>query len=418
MGRFAALPARLAFQGVVPESHSVDGVRLAIMKIKLDISRLRQFVRLVRFPVWVISGTVSGSQDELTVFYGGPEAGRIYLIKQMLGDNPNVIYLGKKWFWNVKKTSCKYSCAIEITPIMKTWSRLVAMLGGIYIPCWVEGEIDFVSQLPKYRKGKSVRGDMRRIRKNNLGYEVTRKAADLDLFYHEMYLPLMNKSHGEGALLMGYDKMMERVDSGKCELLFIKHGGERIAGVLIRYQNGMPRAWSVGIRDANRQYLRIGAIAATYYFTFQYLKDQGYQRVNEGLSRPFLNDGVLQYKKKWGVNLIGTSADGFILKLRLPSEALFHLLINSPFLMLGRDGLEAVIFADHKRLSEISYWEEIEKNYYISGIKRLVIYPLTSRISHDNVDIPPLFRGNVVIRSLDSLFSKSCHKYTETRCLF
>ena len=111
----------------------------------------------------------------------------------MLSVNSDKIYLGKKWFWNVKKISCKYSCTIEITPIMKTWSRLVAMSRGIYIPCWVEGEIDFVSELPKYRKRKSVREDMRRIRNNNLGYEVTRKTADLDLFYHEMYLPLMNK---------------------------------------------------------------------------------------------------------------------------------------------------------------------------------------------------------------------------------
>ena len=138
---------------------------------------------------------------------------------------------------------------------------------------------------------------MGKIKRNHLDFFVTKDPAFFDFFYHRMYLPYMRERHRSRAIYREHEDMRKSFDHG--ELLFIRKGQDLIAGVLIDYQimETIPRTTQLGVLDGNADYVREGALAAIYYYTIKYLKDKGHQRFNVGLSRPFLSDGVLRYKR-------------------------------------------------------------------------------------------------------------------------
>ena len=119
-----------------------------------------------------------------------------------------------------------------------------------------------------------------------------------------MYVPHITRIHGNKSFLVPYHEIKEKAKD--CELLLIKNNKEYIAGLLIRYDSkkNIPRLWQLGIKDGNLVYVKAGAMGALYYYALNHLKEKGYKKVNFYLSRAFLNDGVLQYKKKWGFQVL------------------------------------------------------------------------------------------------------------------
>ena len=57
----------------------------------------------------------------------------------------------------------------------------------------------------------------------------------------------------------------------------------------------------LGVRDDDA--LREGAVASLYYYALREAVRRGFSTVDFGGSHPVLSDGVLAYKRKWGVRL-------------------------------------------------------------------------------------------------------------------
>ena len=91
------------------------------------------------------------------------------------------------------------------------------------------------------------------------------------------------------------------------DLVLIKNQEETVAGGIVRYFDGGPYLWEMGIRDGDRGYLKEGVGTASYHLVLKYLEDKGYTNAFLGRSRAFLHDGVLRHKKKWSQRII----DGF-----------------------------------------------------------------------------------------------------------
>jgi hypothetical protein len=58
----------------------------------------------------------------------------------------------------------------------------------------------------------------------------------------------------------------------------------------------------LGVRDGDPALLRAGVAVATYALGFEWARRQGCSRVDMGRTSPLLNDGVQQYKRKWGLS--------------------------------------------------------------------------------------------------------------------
>ena len=243
--------------------------------------------------------------------------------------------------------------------------------------------------------------DLRKIRVHSLEFEVTQDPKQFDDFYHNMYVPYISGAHRSSAYIVPYEQMRTKFQNG--DLLLIKKQEERIAGFLIVYDKTGPRLWVSGIRDANREYVKAGAMGALYHFSFLYLKDKGFTKVKVGLSRAFSRDGVFQYKRKWSQKIAGTSRSWFALKvLSYPAPA-GAFLQKTPFIFEKHGILNSAVFLDVEKPLSAKELKRIEKLNFTPGLSKLFIYHFqhSNPIKQDNAT-PELFE-RIVFCSVEDI---------------
>ena len=112
-------------------------------------------------------------------------------------------------------------------------------------------------------------------------------------------------------------------------------------------QKNVPRLWLLGIKDGDQSYFKEHASTACYYFASCYLQAQGYRNVHLGGSRAFLNDGVLQFKKRRGLRVLNRSEGGLVIKVISASDGLKGFFLRNPFVYVDRGELCGAIFVDN-----------------------------------------------------------------------
>lgn len=127
---------------------------------------------------------------------------------------------------------------------------------------------------------------------------ISKELNDFDLFYHEMYVPHIQKRFRELAFIDPYHDMKATFLRGF--LLLIEEGDKSIAGILCEIQDNTLYSRRTGVLHGNEDCIRKGAASAEYYFMIKFALENGLAKVDLLRSRPFLNDGVYATKRKWG----------------------------------------------------------------------------------------------------------------------
>jgi hypothetical protein len=241
-----------------------------------------------------------------------------------------------------------------------------------YIPAWVFGEVDLPLDAHTLRR---VNGDIRRIRKHKLSFEITRDPQKFDEFYYNMYVPYISKTFGSAAYVYSYrhQKRLFRF----CDLILINQQERVVAGQFIWYDgDDPPFLESVGIRDGDRQHVQNGAACALYHFAYQYLQERGYRKVLVGWSKPFLDDGVLRFKRKWAQVITDSRFWGTGLMVASLTPAAKSFLRNNPFIFKGDGLLYAAVFVDAEQMLSPEEIGQMTKDYFHEGLAGLRIYCL------------------------------------------
>jgi hypothetical protein len=261
------------------------------------------------------------------------------------------------------------------------------------VPGWVTGEVNLPLD-PAVLQSDTLRSDLRRIRKNALSYHVTKNTEHFNDFYGHMYVPYVTQAHGDSAVILPHETM--RAYFKNCELLRVLRAGQPIAAVLIAYDQPIPRLCSMGIRDARREFVRDGAIGALYHFALGYLQEKGFTKACFGLSRGFLLDGVLQYKRKFGMRLSRAGNEWFAMRILSDGPATRGMLRHVP-LVIERDGLLfGVVFLDTDTgvVSEEDFLR-LDKRFFVEGLSRLLVVLLND--SMPIAAIPPALAERIAV---------------------
>ena len=338
------------------------------------LQRLRSRYREQRLNVWRLEGKERCSNEPLNILYAGHELNKNYISYLAYGTGCKETYLGRAWIGKMIKSALRSDGDqfFIIETAERDYDRF-NMPGSFYIPCWVDGEID-LDQFDALVRGESVRGDMRRISKYGLHFEVTKDRDKFKLFYHQMYKPYILNAHGNRAALMSYEAMMTRYVRN--ELVLIKRDGKYIAGSNLVYQDGNVRAWSLGVLDGDYRYVKEGAIGALYYYKMKYLHEQGYRHMEAGASRAFLKDGVLCFKKKWDMGLTSGRSSGFWIKPIGGNEGVAAFLGNNPFIYQKDDGLHGVVFLTPEQADMGDMEGALRKLFGMRGMSGIDMYLL------------------------------------------
>jgi hypothetical protein len=372
--------------------------RWLFFPIKLTYRIVQKF----RINIWLITGKDSLNR-KISIIYSGSEKHKNYLANLAFDDVENEIFIGR-WLWNFLKITKRErsACSLMVLEINKAFRRLFDNEKTFFVPCWISGEIDISIDTSSIIKTESLKSDIRRIRKNNLQFELATSPHQFDSFYNEMYLPYITFAHGNRAIKMKYSEMKKQLKN--CDLLLIKKEKDYIGGILIIYENNVPRMWSAGIKDGSADFLKVGVMGALYYYSVTYLKQKGYKKLHFGNSRAFLEDGVLQYKKKWGLKIVDSTKNGFLIMPLSFSIVTKEFFINNPFIYAGQDGFTGAIFLEKDRLNSEKYLKRIYKIYNVKGISNFDLYLFGDQLKNVENNIPADLSDKVTIRSAENLF--------------
>lgn len=368
--------------------------------IFFPVKLIFRYLKHLRLDLWFIEGEEITTKHKLTIFYAGEEKNKNYLVQLAFDNSYREQYIGKTWLWKIFKTVKEKGndYSLVATEVHKYFRIFLKKEKCVYIPCWISGEVDISSFIKK----DSVKTDMRKIRKNKLNFEVTNGLSQLHNFYNNMYLPYITKVHGNRAIVMEYDFIKKKFRT--CDLLFIKKGKEYIAGNLIAYTKDKVRVWYVGVKDGCTDYMKNGAIAALYYFSVHYLREKGFKRVGFGNSRAFLNDGVLQFKKKRGIQIVDTSETGVLIKPLSKTPGIMGFFLNNPFIYMDKGRFNGAIFVESDQSFSEKDFKKIYSSYYLRGLSKLFIYRFEESASGTQEIVPFELNDRIIIRSAKDLF--------------
>ena len=335
---------------------------------------LNRLVRNLKFNVYILSGK-DPQERPFSLMYVGHEGNRNYLARMVLGDNHKTIESLKIWLWSLKGEigRKRKSCDLIVMEDSERVRRFIDPKEMLVVPTWIGWKADISDEISAIvKRDRSLQSDIRRIRKNKLTFEVAKDEVDFEEFYQKMYLPYITSVHGDRASLTAYDKMKNHFP--ECDLIVVRRGKEKMGGMLIQYNNEMPRLWSIGVMDARLDYLKAGVIGALYYFSIIHLKKQGHSKVHYGATRAFLNDGVLRYKKKWGIQVANPPKQTFLIRIESVSSKLKAFLLNNPFIHVEKDSLQAAVFIDNAELPTGPEIQRLRKDYFLNGLSGLNLY--------------------------------------------
>lgn len=331
-------------------------------------------IRRLRLEVWRITGEERESNLPLSIgLCVLTKEYKSYLLDLIFGSSFQEQYFGRIWIWNVFKKIPQVlsGCSAIVAEIHESHLSFLGSSIGFVIPAWVTGETNLPLD-PRMLRHKSVQSDIRKIRHQRLEFEITRAPEQFADFYQNMYIPHIERVHGEGAFFASREALKAHFDNG--DLLMVKKQDDCIAGMLITYSGGCPHLRCLGVRDGNPDYVSDGAIAAAYEFSLRYLEEKGYRKVRLGLSRAFLRDGVIRYKKKWSQRIVRASTHKFCLKILSDTDTTRVFLQNTPFIFESLGKLSGAIFVGTDVLLTPQLLQRLYNEHFHIGLSRLVVF--------------------------------------------
>lgn len=348
--------------------------------IGFPIERVTWLAAVLRIERWIIQGVETSSQRPLIILYAGNgryPANKNLIAKLAFDQAFTETHIGKAWLWNAgrypadRRADESLLVVLEVPRLFRSWWNPAHTF---FLPTWFDGRVE--ADAPAF--SDSTKSDIKRIKKNGLRYVITADPLRFKSFYDEMHVPYIAKTFGERAFIHNYRHMLDHFGPDRLyqELLLVLKGDEPIAGILLgREQEGIYLHY-VGVKDGNLEYVQEGALGALFYFPVDHARSKGLKSVNFGLTRPFLNDGVLQFKKKRGMAIAHTYEIGYLLQTGADAGAVTGFLLNNPFLYRKGDEFCGAVFVEGTLPLTPDSLKRLHKEYYLKGMTKLILYPL------------------------------------------
>lgn len=349
---------------------------------------------VLRLGVWVLSGKERHSGERLALAFSGCEQYKNYWARIAFDGAFEERYLGKHWCWRVPGLikSCGEKINLTAKQCCTYFSTLRKAPGYIYVPVSVEGDLDI--DLIDFSI-KSIKAVIHKIEKHEFSYEIVEEEPLLKNFIETAYLPYLVKRYPGECTPTTYRQLTRNYD--RIEGLFIKKDGHRVSGMLLCYSGNRVVLKCPAIIPGYESLVKEGSLSAIDYYSILYFKEKGLDNISFGGSRPFFHDGVLAWKKKWGLRLTRTGSMVQQVRLINDNAGLRSFLIQNPCITANRDGLDGTVFISGQEELTPGQIKELT-SYLWPGLNRAVIYCL------DRIPLNPPQNDRLVFRSADELF--------------
>jgi hypothetical protein len=167
-----------------------------------------------------------------------------------------------------------------------TWIRQLLLLD-----CLEDGLPARVSKSLRHR-------DLKGLSLVPYGAHLRRDFRSLEVFYRKIYLPHVTKRYGSAGQVASLRELAVNAASGYI-LLCTKNGRLWSGGILGMVPTEMRVPW-LGVAFGETAAVKDGGMTAIYFEAIKFAIAKGMKVLDFSNSRPFLTDGVFQYKARWG----------------------------------------------------------------------------------------------------------------------
>lgn len=237
-------------------------------------------------------------------------------------------------------------------------------------------------------RNRETRKEFNKFDRAGFTVEISRDPTVGRLFYERFHVPFIRGRHGRDAMMLSLRPFLCLLREG--ELLLVKRDGEPVSGVVCRREGSVYRTEYSGVREGDPQLVREGALAAEYYFSILRAHELGCRRIYFGISQPFLDNGILLFKKKWGGQLEPSHEDRRHLYLLIPryTESVARLLEAHPPIVHGPDGLAGLVAVNETRRRDPAGLHSRLRHQACPGLNALYLVNTGTRAEEGPTDLP------------------------------
>jgi hypothetical protein len=253
------------------------------------------------------------------------------------------------------------------------------------LPTWTRLDIDLQSPDSIKRGEKKVKRYRNATIKSGYTIEHTKCEFDYIDFIDNMHLPYIKKRHGENALFVIRERLFKDLQLKQKRLFILKSEGRSIGGSVLEYNDFMDRFWHIGIRPNLSTDVSAGVCAALYCFVINNAKERGSKILHLGYCRPFVRDGVFEYKRQFGGHSVGRDPEDYgsiELTIFCKSAGAVRFLTENPMIALRPNKKYALyIFTEGASDEEIEKINTLKDRYCFRENLELYAFDLST---HDN----------------------------------
>ena len=279
--------------------------------------------------------TFAGERLELV------EIGREKLLRplgtRLFGELPAAVQDATRALWSPAALAGENGAALVLAEVHRWMAERFRREGWLLVPQSVrwQGQLDHI---PPQDCSHGLLENMRKVKRQGFVLEQSVSAGDWGEFYDVMVGPQALARHGSTAWVPSRQLMKEFSEAGI--LHFITRNGERVAGICT-----VPRGdtlWLAisGVRHGDPALLRQGAGFAILSLTIEWARRHGFRALDAGRTGPFINDGLQQFKRKWGLAPVPDPL-AHLAAVRVHSEAVAQAFAREPVLVEDGAGLRA-----------------------------------------------------------------------------
>jgi hypothetical protein len=173
---------------------------------------------------------------------------------------------------------------------------------ALRLPLMIDLEKRLDSPLDEAKAGwtTSARTDIARVKRAGFQCTVDGGRDWIPTFIREFSTPSLALRHEAEAFHPTTRFLRSIVDDEGGEFIRIWLDGVCVAAILNSHARDAYRLRSLGWRQGDPELLKRGVVAAMYWFSMRRAVELGYQRCRLGGAWPYLEDGLVFYKGKWG----------------------------------------------------------------------------------------------------------------------
>lgn len=335
----------------------------------------------MRCQVTLLCGTLTGSDERVTVLYVGRGMNYHYLLRIIFADHRVTAHKASNLLAFRKHIlAMEDSADVLLIDVGWPYNGLFHRQGSyLEVPDWVNMAIEFPEHwdevVANFRRS-ARKHDLRLIRRNGYQCRAAGTREEVEAFYKEMYMPFVKHRHLDESLTAPMRHVIKRGLQGT--LLHILRGNEIVsAGIIYPEDDVMFSLW-MGIPREHLEAQPEAAVSALYFFGIRYAFDAGYGCFDFTGTRAFLKDGAYQFKRRWGPALDDAFSPGSVLirpKSGNRKAALFCQQV--PVLSRVDEGLEALFVCTDGQADE-ALFARLDKDFGCAGFDRLRVIEISS----------------------------------------